>query len=111
MNLLPQQQQGAGSDSWDSNSTSLYDPTTSRNNPQPVPFTGDQFANFYLGLGNYNNQLNRGMFYARSKEYAAYFQDNWRVSPRLTLNLGLRDLFRFHEKNMATSFVRTARWS
>lgn len=105
MNLLPQQQQGAGSDSWDSNSTSLYDPNTSRNNPQPVPFTGDQFANFYLGLGNYNNQLNRGLFYARSKEYAFYFQDNWRASPRLTLNLGLRyDLFPpYYEKNNAVS--------
>ena len=105
MNLLPQQQQGAGSDSWDSNSTSLYDPTTSRNNPQPVPFTGDQFANFYLGLGNYNNQLNRGLFYARSKEYAGYFQDNWRVSSRLTLNLGLRyDFFPpYYEKNNAVS--------
>jgi hypothetical protein len=105
MNLLPQQQQGAGSDSWDTNFTSLYDPTTSRNNPQPVPLTGDQFANFYLGLGNYNNQLNRGLFYARSKEYAGYFQDNWRVSSRLTLNLGLRyDLFPpYYEKNNAVS--------
>jgi hypothetical protein len=105
MNLLPQQQQGAGSDSWDTNATSLYDPSTSRTNPSQLPFTGDQFANFYLGLGNYNNQLNRGMFYARSREYAAYFQDNWRLSPRLTLNLGLRyDLFPpYYEKNNAVS--------
>ena len=44
-----------------------------------MPFTGDQFANFYLGIGRYNNQLNRGKFYAQSKEFAAYFQDNWRV--------------------------------
>jgi hypothetical protein len=105
MNLLPQQQQGAGSDSWASTGTALYDPTTSRTNPQPVPFTGDQFANFYLGIGRYNNQLNRGLFYARSKEYAGYFQDNWRVSPRLTLNMGLRyDLFPpYYEKNNAVS--------
>jgi hypothetical protein len=109
MNLLPQQQQGAGSDSWNTNATSLYDPTTSRVNPQPIPFTGDQFANFYLGLGNYNNQLNRGLFYARSKEYSGYFQDNWRVSPRLTLNLGLRyDFFPpYTEKNgVVSSFDR-----
>jgi len=26
----------------------------------------------------------------RAKEYAAYFQDNFKVSTRLTLNLGLR---------------------
>jgi hypothetical protein len=107
MNLLPQQQQGAGSDSWASTGTALYDPSTPRNNPGTVPFSGDQFANFYLGIGRYNNQLNRGMFYARSKEYAGYFQDNWRVTPRLTLNLGLRyDLFPpYYEKNNAlTSF-------
>jgi outer membrane receptor protein involved in Fe transport len=105
MNLPPQQQQGAGSDSWNSNSTSLYDPTSTRNNPQPLPFTGDQYANFYLGLGNYNNQLNRGLFYARSKEYSGYLQDNWRVSPRLTLNLGLRyDFFPpYTEKNNSVS--------
>jgi hypothetical protein len=105
MNLLPQQQQGAGSFSWASTGTALYDPTTSRTNPQAVPFTGEQFANFYLGLGRYNNQLNRGMFYARSKEYAGYLQDNWRVTPRLILNLGLRyDLFPpYYEKNNAVS--------
>jgi len=105
MNLLPQQQQGAGSFSWDSLGTSLYDPATPRNNPSAVPFTGDMFANLYLGIGRYNNQLNRGMFYARSKEYAGYFQDNWRVSPRLTPNLGLRyDLFPpYYEKNNAVS--------
>jgi hypothetical protein len=105
MNLLPQQQQGAGSDSWASTGTALYDPTTPRNAPVATPFTGDQFANFYLGLGRYNNQLNRGLFYARSKEYSAYFQDNWRVSSRLTLNLGLRyDLFPpYYEKNNAVS--------
>ncbi len=105
MNLLPQQQQTGGSFSWASTGTALYDPTTPRNNPGTVPFTGDQFANLYLGIGRYNNQLNRGMFYARSREYSAYFQDNWRVSPRLTLNLGLRyDLFPpYYEKNNAVS--------
>jgi len=105
MNLLPQQQQTGGSFSWASTGTMLYDPSTSRTNPGTTPFTGDQFANFYLGIGRYNNQLNRGMFYARSREYSAYFQDNWRVSPRLTLNLGLRyDLFPpYYEKNNAVS--------
>ena len=32
----------------------------------------------------------RGYFYMRAKEYALYLQDNYKVTPRLTLNLGLR---------------------
>lgn len=39
------------------------------------PATG-QLPNFYRGY--------------RANEFAAYFQDDWRVSPRLTLNLGVR---------------------
>jgi hypothetical protein len=105
MNLLPQQQQVGGSFSWGSTGTALYDPTTSRTNPGTTPFTGDQFANLYLGIGRYNNQLVRGMFYGRAQEYSGYFQDNWRATPRLTLNMGLRyDLFPpYYEKYNAIS--------
>jgi hypothetical protein len=90
LNLLPDQQQIAGNNSWDTNSTCLYDPTTSRTQPACTPYTGDSMGNFYLGLMNYSNQFARGYFYMRSKEYAAYFQDNFKVSPRFTVNLGLR---------------------
>jgi hypothetical protein len=44
----------------------------------------------------------------RNIEFGAYFQDDWKVSRRLTLNLGLRyDLFtRHHElNNLATTFI------
>ncbi len=34
-----------------------------------------------------NNELN---FQQRSREYNFYFQDDWRINPRLTVNLGLR---------------------
>ncbi len=44
----------------------------------------------------------------RNLEFGAYFQDDWKVSKRLTLNLGLRyDLFQRHhdEANVATTFI------
>jgi outer membrane receptor protein involved in Fe transport len=44
----------------------------------------------------------------RNLEFGAYFQDDWKVSKRLTLNLGLRyDLYQRHheEANVATTFI------
>jgi outer membrane receptor protein involved in Fe transport len=44
----------------------------------------------------------------RNLEFGAYFQDDWKVSKRLTLNLGLRyDIFQRHheEANVATTFI------
>lgn len=56
-----------------------------------IAYTGDGFAAMALGLPNYySNQFNRGYFYFRQKEMGAYIQDTWKVTPRLTLNLGLR---------------------
>ena len=107
MNLLPDQQQNQGNHSWNTGATSLYDSATSRTNPLATPLTGDNLANLYLGVMNYSNQFVRGYFYARGKEYAGYFQDNYKATPRLTLNLGLRYEYwpAFTEKNnMLTSF-------
>jgi hypothetical protein len=107
MNLLPDQQIGSGMTDWDTGATALYDPSTDRTDPQALPYTGDQFANFYLGVGQYAAQLNHSDFYLRQKEFAFYFQDNFRVTPRLTMNLGLRYEYSppLSEKNhMLTSF-------
>ncbi len=44
----------------------------------------------------------------RNIEFGTYFQDDWKVNKRLTLNLGLRyDLFQRHheEANLATTFI------
>jgi hypothetical protein len=90
MDMLPAQQQVAGNNNFATLATSLYDPASSRTNPLALPYTGDTYANFYLGVANYSNQYVRGMFYGRAKEYAAYLQDNWKVTPRLTINLGVR---------------------
>ncbi len=90
LNYMPEQQQIQGNINFSTLATSLYDPSTSRTNPQPTPLTGDNLANMFLGVANYRNNFVRGYFYARTKEYALYFQDNFKVTPRLTLNLGVR---------------------
>src|SRR4030095_7562329 len=56
-----------------------------------APFTGSGTAAMALGLATVlRNQYNRGYFYFQQKETGLYFTDNFKVSPRLTLDLGLR---------------------
>jgi len=54
-------------------------------------FTGLDFADFLLGESSQYTELavqDRGFW--NNQSWALYFQDNWRVNKRLTLNLGLR---------------------
>ncbi len=53
---------------------------------------GNGFASFLLGLPNNNgNDLQFSYSAATSSTYSgAYFQDDWKVTPRLSLNLGVR---------------------
>lgn len=76
--------------SWDTYATSLYDPDSTSDDPLPLEYTGFGLANMYLGVMNYNVNFLRPAFNFRRREFAGYFQDNWKVTPRLTLNLGLR---------------------
>jgi hypothetical protein len=70
---------------------------------------GDPFASALLGvpLIAQRNQLTYGAFGERDHEYGAYFQDNYKLNSRLTLNLGLRwDLYipAFEENNHLANF-------
>jgi len=60
-------------------------------NGQPVPRTGNTFAGFLLGYVR-QAQFTRTLasWYPRSGSHAFYFQDDWRILPTLTLNLGIR---------------------
>ncbi|MBM3793827.1 MAG: hypothetical protein FJW31_07115 [Acidobacteria bacterium] len=69
--------------------TGLFDPT-SGSAYAPAPFTGHSSANTFLGYGTYQARFNRSWYRPRIRERAGYFQDNWRVNSRLTVNLGLR---------------------
>lgn len=53
--------------------------------------TGNGFADFLLGRASSYSQTNLiTKYYNRYKILEPYFQDDWRVNPHLTLNLGLR---------------------
>ncbi len=87
---LPQQQQTAGLIQFDSLGTSLYNPATGRINPAAQPLTGHNLGNLFLGVTRYSYRAAKGKYYNSQWEDAFYFQDNWRVTPRLKLNLGVR---------------------
>jgi hypothetical protein len=56
--------------------------------------TGDGFGSFLLGLGSGTLTHNFKIISTNSRYWAGYIQDDWKISDRLTFNLGLRyDLF------------------
>jgi outer membrane receptor protein involved in Fe transport len=69
---------------------------TYTNNPASPTGTGIGFADFLLGLpaSSSKSAAPQGVPYESYGEYGGFIQDQWRVSKRLTVNLGLRyDLF------------------
>ncbi|HSU61483.1 MAG TPA: TonB-dependent receptor [Bryobacteraceae bacterium] len=86
-NNVRELQQAQGSDTFDSPWTGLYDASAQA----IAPFTGSGLASLELGLPGYlSNQYNRGYFYFQQKEIGFYGEDSWKLSPKLTVSLGLR---------------------
>jgi hypothetical protein len=53
--------------------------------------TGDPFGDFLLGVAQATRRsVGSPMAYLRQNVYGSYLQDEWRISPSLTLNLGMR---------------------
>jgi hypothetical protein len=107
LDTTPEQQYTQGRGGGSAVFTSLYDPASSRTEPLAMAMTGDNAASTYLGLLNYYVNLGHPTFRLRGKEYAFYFQDNFKATSRLTLNVGLRyDYWPPYSEvdNMMTSF-------
>ncbi len=86
-NNIRELQQAQGSHTFGTAWTANYDPAAD----QAVTRTGSGQAAMALGLPTFlSNQYNRGYFYFQQKEAGLYFHDSWKVSPRLTLDLGVR---------------------
>lgn len=65
---------------------------TSVQNPNDPNFAnyGDPFASFLLGLPDSENRSNSQELELRNKDFSPYIQDDIKLNPRLTLNVGLR---------------------
>lgn len=86
-NNIQELQQAQGSHGFYSDWTAQWDPA----NESAAPFTGFELATTLLGTPTHlRNQANRGFFYFEQFEMGLYFHDSWKVSPRLTLELGVR---------------------
>lgn len=94
-----------------SSNLDMYSPTAGGSFAFNNTATGSGLASLLLGWVNSASRLETYPLLTRSDSYAAFIQDDWRLTPRLTLNLGLRydvDQPRWEENNRQNSFDPTA---
>ncbi len=84
--------QPGGDYNFSGNFTGLMDPAAAAQGifDQTAVDTGAGLADLLLGYTDFAGLNQYPRFYTRQSNYALYAQDNWRVTHRLTLNLGLR---------------------
>ncbi|MPY90178.1 MAG: hypothetical protein GEU99_19920 [Luteitalea sp.] len=90
LNTLPQQRFPQPTVQWNTGATALLDASSTLDNPQAVPFTGHNIANMFLGHSQIAASQVAGRYDLTDTEYALYAEDKYRLTPRLTLSLGLR---------------------
>jgi Carboxypeptidase regulatory-like domain len=84
---IPEMTQGLSGGHFGGASFTFATPETS--NPQNASATGNSMASALLGIpdnGRFQSEVNA----VRTVSPSAYFQDSWKVTPRLTLNGGIR---------------------
>lgn len=91
LTYMPQQQRTAGNLTFAAVTTGLLDvPNSTANSRAMTNYTGHVAAASYLGYSGYEVRVAKGKYYMKQYEHSFYFQDNWRATRRLTLNLGIR---------------------
>ena len=69
--------------------------------------TGNEFADFLIGVASNYNQADSQAYYGRHKYAAGFVQDSWRVRSNLTFNFGVRwDLMQYWSEKFNVSRER-----